>query len=419
MLSWVCKRIAHDSGSVGAPDLVTSFFHHYAHFDWASDMVYDAFFHKKKPRYHRNSREPMVVLGFHTPNTNVSHTATVPGVQMLAKELRATGERLSEPGMTWETFLGALTSPRSETGLSPGATEFLGAHSNFVKVDIQFWGRTLAKGKSLVGWVESRCISLVVGEYLLLTPIFNSLVLTVSDIYKALPNLEVRIWPARFTSSDASESNDYDGCYLIGLSKASSIGNLDDKQLAKQSLEKVLDCFLTQLRTDEKNYDASTCWIDVSLAKPSSVKTLRLDDREWGDYTIGMEPDSDDSEDLTEDLEDLDAIKPERAIPQRPKPTSTPLSTTKLRPASDVLNRLRWDPSLDPSEYVIGYEDRFLGARETGLEKWKTEQTDEEFIPQHRILYFKKKGDEEGKGEVIWERATRVDRVFGSGLGGG
>jgi uncharacterized protein (UPF0248 family) len=244
--------------------------------------------------------------------------------------------------------------------------------------------------------------------------------LIVVDIYKALSDLEVRIWPARFTDSDASGSTDYHGCYLIGLSKSakvSSTSSSDDKQTAKHSLEKVLDRFLTQLRTDEKNYDASTCWIDVSLTKPSGVKGLRLDDREWGDYTVGMEPDSDDEEEVDEDLEDLDAIKPERAIPQRPKPTSTPLSTIKLRPASDVLNRLRWDPSLDPSDYIIGYEDRFLGARETGLEKWKTEQTDDEFIPQHRILYFKKKGGDDGKGEVVWERATRIDRVFGSGLG--
>jgi uncharacterized protein (UPF0248 family) len=232
----------------------------------------------------------------------------------------------------------------------------------------------------------------------------------------------VRIWPARFTDGNASESNDYHGCYLVGLSRTTTaipVASSDEKQFAKQSLEKVLDRFLSQLRTDEKNYDASTCWINVSLAKPNEVKALRLDDREWGDYTTGMEPDSDDEEELDEDLDDLDAVKPERALSQRPKSTSTPLSTTKLRPASDVLHRLRWDPSLDPSDYIIGYEDRFLGARETGLEKWKTEQTDEEFIPQHRILYFKRKGGEDGRGEVVWERATRIDRVFGSGLGNG
>jgi uncharacterized protein (UPF0248 family) len=179
-----------------------------------------------------------------------------------------------------------------------------------------------------------------------------------------------------------------------------------------------LDRFVTQLRADERNYDASTCWIDISLADSSEVKNLHLDDREWGDYVVDMESDSEDEEEI-DDLSDGDNGPIKRTIPQRPKSTATPLSSSKLRPAADVLHRLRWDPNLDPGEYIIGYEDRFLGARETSLEKWKTEQTDEEFIPQHRILYFKKRGGDDGKGEVVWERATRIDKVFGSGAGAG
>jgi hypothetical protein len=34
-------------------------------------------------------------------------------------------------------------------------------------------------------------------------------------------------------------------------------------------------------------------------------------------------------------------------------------------------------------------------------------------------LYFKKKGGDDVKGEIVWERATRIDRVFGSGVGAG
>ncbi|EFQ90506.1 hypothetical protein PTNB73_03046 [Pyrenophora teres f. teres] len=406
MLSWVCKRLAYDSGSASAADLVASFFHHYGQFDWTNDMVYDVFFHKKRPRYNRSTREPMVVLGFHTPNSNIAHTSTMPGLQILVKEFKAADKRLCEPGMTWDAFFGPGSTLSPVSSPSLGAAGFLETYQNFVKVDIQFWGRTLTKGKSLVGWVESRCISLIV------------------EIHKALPKSEVRIWPGRFTDNEtnvADQSKDYHGCYLISLSKATnstSADSSDDKQVAKQVLEKVIDRFLTQLRTDEKNYDSESCWIDASLVRSRDVKELRLDCREWGEYAMEMEPDSDDEEDLDEDDEDNETTKPQRAIPQRPKPTSTPLSKTKLRPASDVLNRLRWDPSLDPSDYIIGYEDRFLGAKETGLEKWKTEQTDEEFIPQHRILYFKKKGDD-GNGEVVWERATRIDKIFGSGLSAG
>lgn len=247
------------------------------------------------------------------------------------------------------------------------------------------------------------------------------------DIHKILPNIEVRLWPARFTDNkpgELNESEDYHGCYRIGLQKAANASlapkSYDERQAAKQSLEKVIDKFLTQLRTDEKNYDASTSWIDVSLIKQHDVQAqeLRLDDREWGVYAVELESDSDDEEEL-DDFENEDAEPPKLPIRSKPTPRSTPVSTVKLRPASDVLNRLRWDPNLDPADYIIGYEDRFLGARETSLENWRTEQTDEEFIPQHRILYFRKKFNDEGdeKGELVWERARRIDKVFGSGAG--
>ena len=74
------------------------------------------------------------------------------------------------------------------------------------------------------------------------------------------------------------------------------------------------------------------------------------------------------------------------------------------------MNRIRWDPQLDSSDYVVGYEDRFTGAQEKELEAWKSEQTDEEFIPQHRILYFKRKSD----GRKVWDRRTRFDELFGN-----
>lgn len=167
MLSWVYKRITHDVPindvhTVSASDLVATFFHHYANFNWADDMVYDAFFHKQKPRYHRTAREPMVVLGFHSPNSNIAHTSTLPGLSVLVKELKSASARLSDASITWEDFFSPPGIHRL-TYLGFGETQFLQTYKSYVSIDIQFWGRTLAKGKSLVGWVESRCLSLVVG----------------------------------------------------------------------------------------------------------------------------------------------------------------------------------------------------------------------------------------------------------------
>lgn len=54
---------------------------------------------------------------------------------------------------------------------------------------------------------------------------------------------------------------------------------------------------------------------------------------------------------------------------------------------------------------------------EIDVSAWKggvADVTDEEWIPQHRIMYFRKKGD--GEGRRVWDRATRLDRLFGSGV---
>lgn len=53
---------------------------------------------------------------------------------------------------------------------------------------------------------------------------------------------------------------------------------------------------------------------------------------------------------------------------------------------------------------------------EMKVEDWKGgDVTDEEFIPQHRILYFRRASD----AVRVWDRKRRLDGVFGSGVPGG
>ena len=89
-----------------------------------------------------------------------------------------------------------------------------------------------------------------------------------------------------------------------------------------------------------------------------------------------------------------------------------------LRPAKDILSRIRHDPSLHEADFIVGYIDRHEPEMmEMDVAAWKggvADVTDEEWIPQHRIMYFRKKGDEEGRR--VWDRATRLDRLFGSGV---
>ncbi|KAM9310350.1 leukocyte receptor cluster member 9 isoform 2-T2 [Pholidichthys leucotaenia] len=87
----------------------------------------------------------------------------------------------------------------------------------------------------------------------------------------------------------------------------------------------------------------------------------------------------------------------------------------RMRTADDVISRILWDPSVDGSEFVVGYVDRFLGVLERPFSdfNWDTNPCDCDYsvelaLPRHRIQYFTY------RGQRIWDRHTRTDRVFGS-----
>ncbi|RYP48363.1 hypothetical protein DL768_005732 [Monosporascus sp. mg162] len=405
LLSRVCKLLSYDGKRVSVPIILMTFFDHYAGFDWKSHMAFDPFFHKRL-RYVRTAREPMVILGYHAPSLNTAHTASPPSVRTISEELKRASALLSQEGMTWCGFIGS--DGHTERAPEAGAAEFLSAYKTYVRIDVQFWGVSLAKGSSFVGWLESRCVMLLV------------------DLNRRLPSMHARIWPARFVGRDMSEEDkDYQGYYLIGLDRLEGANNeamgKDDMKIIIGTLRTVLETFERQIQGDEKYFDSKSCWMSASLVKQSEVSHLRLDGREWGEYTIGDdESEEEEEEEEEEGIEQLDsgadapASSKSKKRPVHGTPTlpSRPAYTGKFRSSADVISRLRWDPEMDSSDYIVGYEDRFLGIRERPLDQWKSEQTDEEFIPQHRIEYFKRKSD----GVVVWDRKQRRDDIFGSGV---
>ncbi|PGH28262.1 hypothetical protein AJ80_00153 [Polytolypa hystricis UAMH7299] len=428
LLSRLFKLLPY-STSISPADILCTFFNHYANFDWKSDMVYDPFFHKQKLRFRRWPREGMVILTHHVPLINVARTSSVPSVRTITDELKLTSARLSQ-GLSLTEFAGIRTQAGNE-GLPSGAREFLEAYNSYIKINVQYWGLSLSKGSTLVGWLESRCIFLLV------------------DLDRKLPNIHTRIWPARFTLASATSSNnnspddkEYQGCYLIGLklspsstddpSAPSLLPSKSDRKHVQDALQASLDRFSEQIHKNTEYFDAASAWVDVSQIKVADLGELKLDEREWGDYVVPADDeysdsdaaDGDDEHDFDIDDEDEAAIsealevkrsKKNKLITTNTNTNSAPVSARKLRPASDILNRLRWDPHLDSADYIVGYEDRFLGTRELALDRWKTEQTDEEFIPLHRVAYFKRKVD----GVVVWDRSQRRDEIFGSGVSGG
>ncbi|PGH15944.1 hypothetical protein AJ79_02111 [Helicocarpus griseus UAMH5409] len=412
MLSRLLKHLPPNSGSVA--DILCTFFNYYGNFNWKEDMVYDSTFYKKPPRYHRTPREGMVILTLHTPVTNVARSASVSSTKTVVDEMKRAYNLISDCSADWTRLVGAQTEE------SASSDEFLKAYTSYIKINVQYWGLSLAKGSSLVGWLESKSLLLL------------------ADLHRKLPEVQTRIWPSRFTQNENSDDNfvtqeerEYQGCYLIGLTKAEQsrdsarfIDKAERKQ-AQDKLQAAIDLFTNHIHGDQKNYDPTSAWVDASHIKQADIGSLHLDKRNWGDY-ISQDDNLDDSDseeggsdvEVNEDDDaEADLLSASKKALRRlgTGTNNKSISAAKLRPASDILSRLRWDPSLGSSEYVVGYEDRFVGAKEIPLDRWKSEQTDEEFIPQHRILYFKRKGD----GRVVWDRETRRDEVFGSGVGKG
>ncbi|XP_036896550.1 leukocyte receptor cluster member 9 [Sturnira hondurensis] len=86
-----------------------------------------------------------------------------------------------------------------------------------------------------------------------------------------------------------------------------------------------------------------------------------------------------------------------------------------LRTAAAVIQRIRWDPRLDPADFSVGYVDRFLGVLEEPFSSFCWDEPlaalgpDSLAVPQHRVRYFR------FRGRIVWDRASRTDHVFGSG----
>ncbi|KAI0859530.1 hypothetical protein F4860DRAFT_482283 [Xylaria cubensis] len=398
LLSRVCKLLSQEGTPVALPSILTTFFHHYANFDWNGQLAFDPFFHKQL-RYVRTGREPMAILGFHPPSLNTALNASLPSVRTISDEFKRADALLSHEGVTWKLFLDTTQA---------GSVEFLATFKTFIKIDAQFWGVSLAKGSGFVGWLESRCVMLLV------------------DLNRRLPKIHARIWPARFINEDVSEDEtDYQGYYLIGLDKWEGSNeehmSRDDMKTTLSSLHAALQKFEGQIRGDEKYFDSNTSWMSASLTNRSELGALRLDSREWGEYTIGdddFDEDEEEDEEIIDSDDDGDGGLEALTGKSKSKKAATTHQTTrpaysgKFRSSADVINRIRWDPNMDSGDYIVGYEDRFLGTKERALDAWKSEQTDEEFIPQHRILYFKRKSD----GVIVWDRKERRDTIFGSGI---
>ena len=74
----------------------------------------------------------------------------------------------------------------------------------------------------------------------------------------------------------------------------------------------------------------------------------------------------------------------------------------KLRPSQDVVQRLRWDPRFEPACFWIAFRERGGGEGEANLPGFLASP-----VPWSRVVRVRRED-----GEVIWDRARRLDRLL-------
>ncbi|MEV4579816.1 RNA repair domain-containing protein [Nonomuraea jabiensis] len=72
-----------------------------------------------------------------------------------------------------------------------------------------------------------------------------------------------------------------------------------------------------------------------------------------------------------------------------------------MRTSEEIYHRVRWDPRFDPSRFVLGVGQRDADPKRVALPAF----TPGGDIPWHRVLFV------EADGELVWDRATGLDRV--------
>jgi uncharacterized protein (UPF0248 family) len=229
-----------------------------------------------------------------------------------------------------------------------------------------------------------------------------------SAIVEEHPELQLTLWPTLFVLSEAESKTSAElgqsrGSFLVGVQGSSDADS-------PEGIRRHISDFQEQVEDSDQYADMRVApSMSVVIVDKSKLGELKVDNIMWSQHDsspmIFPSPyPEDDSAPVR-----LGASFLTYGPSSSPPATEEPRSRPKLRPAQDVIDRLKWDPSKDSQDYSVIYLDRFTGFEEVPLDMWTRESTDDEFVPQHRITAFKQLST----GEVIWHRELRIDKIFG------
>jgi uncharacterized protein (UPF0248 family)/endonuclease/exonuclease/phosphatase family metal-dependent hydrolase len=371
MLNRILKLIDNDC-VISHATIVRMFFRYYAGFDWGQDNVTDPSLPSHR-NVLRSPRDSILIYSIHTPTArpNVASSCTRLSAQTLTHEFNVAAEKLQLGDWEW--------------CLRPAVSDFSNGFGAFIRVEVDVWNVDEIGGdklREMIGSLESK---------------FPRIMVSLGRV----DGSDGRIWPVRFRSKDVEKKEQFKGYYLIGVSACEE--GIDD-QKKRQFTSKVITAIgdFEEFVRGSEAFQGGNVWIAMDLVPKRKIldSDLMTDERECGSVE-GQ---------VTEPAPQVPAPAATATVYTSPHQRS---SSASLRPAQDIISRIHWDPAMSVDDFVIGYEDRFVGVKEIPLGKWKSEQTDEEFIPRHRIVWVRRKAE---GGEKVWDRRKRVDLIFGSGV---
>jgi uncharacterized protein (UPF0248 family) len=224
---------------------------------------------------------------------------------------------------------------------------------------------------------------------------------------------EVCLYPHRLLDLERdgrdSEGGYWAGCYILGL-RRNAESDSDRRVVNAWNLQVVADTVIPK--------------------EDCSVKTVYITANEFNDKNLIICPRNWPRPELPVDREKNHMIKQEEGLDRPKKATKQQKNKENisnkeigskehskgLRTAKAVLSRLKHDPSFRIDEFKVGYEDRHTDViQEKAVAAWVRETTDDLFIPEHRIVWFKR-CLADGEDVVVWDRALRIDKIFREGL---
>lgn len=211
-----------------------------------------------------------------------------------------------------------------------------------------------------------------------------------------LQGLHFRVWPTRLVQASNltanKQSSPHEGFWIIGVG-----GRLNERK--KDTIQQILAAWERGIHVLQR-FPTSLMTVFVVLDLGLSPANLQVDTRQWQRPIVEPDP-SLRLEGAAYELHHRVSIE------NRSDPAPRMGDMKKLRPAMDVLSRLRWDLRFNVDDYVVVYRDRHGGMLEKPVKDWATDTTAADWIPQDRIWYFKRLSD----GTMVWDRAAKKDFI--------